>query len=66
MTFRVIDKQTGAEADKIALAGEPWVGDMTSPDEFILMESGELLLAFDDGSVIECPEGRFEVIVEGA
>lgn len=65
MEFRVLDKRSGAEADKVALGRERWAGARGSaPLGFVLMEDGTLFLAFDSGRLAECPEDRFDIVVE--
>lgn len=66
MTFKVIDKKTGKEADsyKIALK-EDWAKCLVYCDieGFALTEDGVLVLMDECGNVAYCPDNRFEVIV---
>lgn len=67
MEFTVLDRQTREEADKVVVGRERWAGARGSaPLGFVLMEDGTLFLAFDSGRLAECPEDRFEVVVEEA
>ena len=67
MTFRVIDKKTGKEADtwEIALK-EDWAKRLCYCDMegFAIEEDGTLLLLDECGRFEYCPEGRFEIVPE--
>lgn len=67
MTFKVIDKKTGKEADayKIALK-EDWAKCLVYCDieGFALTEDGVLVLMDECGEVAYCPDDRFEVVFE--
>ena len=67
MTFKVIDKKTGKEADtyKIALK-EDWAKCLVYCDieGFALTEDGVLVLMDECGNVAYCPDDRFEIAFE--
>lgn len=67
MTFRVIDKKTGKEADtyKIALK-EDWAKHLIYCDMegFAIEEDGSLVLMDECGNVAYCPDDRFEIVFE--
>lgn len=64
LTFTVIDKTTGKEADmeQIALK-EEWAKSLIYCDMegFALTEYGDLILMDECGNHVECPRGRFEI-----
>lgn len=64
MRFRVIDRETGEEADteKIALS-EDWAKRLVYCDieGFAILEDGCLVLLDECGSCVYCPYNRFEV-----
>ena len=67
MRFRVIDKQTGREADNEAIESiaidEKWAQRLIYCDMegFAIGQDGSLLLLDECGSYAWCPEDRFEV-----
>ena len=67
MTFKVIDKKTGKEADtyKIALK-EDWAKHLIYCDMegFAIEEDGTLVLMDECGNVAYCPDDRFEIVFE--
>lgn len=67
MTFKVIDKKTGREADayKIALK-EEWAKSLIYCDieGFAITEDGTLILADECGKMVYCPDDRFEIVFE--
>lgn len=67
MTFKVIDKKTGKEADtyKIALK-EDWAKHLIYCDieGFAIEEDGSLVLLDECGNVAYCPDDRFEIVFE--
>ena len=67
MTFKVIDKKTGKEADtyKIALK-EDWAKHLIYCDMegFAIEEDGSLVLMDECGNVVYCPADRFEIVFE--
>lgn len=67
MTFKVIDKKTGKEADayKIALK-EDWAKGLIYCDieGFAITEDGILVLMDECGNVAYCPDDRFEIVFE--
>ena len=67
MTFKVIDKKTGKEADtyKIALK-EDWAKHLIYCDieGFAIEEDGSLVLLDECGNVAYCPVDRFEIVFE--
>lgn len=67
MTFKVIDKKTGEEADtyKIALK-EDWAKHLIYCDieGFAITEDGVLVLMDECGNVAYCPADRFEIVFE--
>ena len=67
MTFKVIDKKTGKEADtyKIALK-EDWAKHLIYCDMegFAIEEDGSLVLMDECGNVAYCPADRFEIVFE--
>lgn len=67
MTFKVIDKKTGKEADtyKIALK-EDWAKHLMYCDMegFAIEEDGSLVLMDECGNVAYCPADRFEIVFE--
>jgi hypothetical protein len=66
MTFTVIDRTTRVEADKVEVARERWArGRGVKALGFVLLDDGTLFLAFESGRLVECPKGRFRIVVEG-
>ena len=67
MKFRVIDRQTGQPADLEKIALEDWAKRLTYCDMegFAIAEDDCLLLLDECGKYAYCPEGRFEVVMEG-
>ena len=67
--FRVIDNNTGEEADieEIALK-EDWAKGLIYCDMegFAILEDGSLVLLDECGNCAYCPSGRFSIISEGA
>ena len=66
MTFTVIDKRTGKEADAYKIAkNEEWAKGLLycRMDGFALLEDGSLLLCDSCGNYAYCDQERFEVIV---
>lgn len=64
-TFRVIDKQTGKEADLKLIAQEDWVQKSlcwTDLDGFVVDNFGDLYLLDECGSFVLCDSNRFEVV----
>lgn len=69
MRFKVIDKQTGKDADpkQIALK-EDWAKDLIYCDMegFAILEDGGLMLLDECGNYAFCPAGRFEIAEESS
>lgn len=69
MRFKVIDNNTGKEADicEIALK-EDWAKDLIYCDMqgFAILDDGNLVLLDECGKYVYCPNGRFSVIPENA
>ena len=66
ITFYVIDKLTGKEADMYEIAlKEEWAKNLVYCDMegFALQEDGSLILVDECGAFAYCPEDRFEVIL---
>ena len=67
MTFKIIDKKTGKEADtyKIALK-EDWAKNLIYCDMegFAIEEDGTLVLMDECGNVAYCPADRFEIVFD--
>lgn len=67
--FRVIDNNTGEEADieEIALT-EDWANGLIYCDMegFAILDDGNLVLLDECGNSAYCPNGRFSVILENA
>lgn len=63
--FRIIDLETGEEADpqKIVIADEPWVNGLLycDIDGWVIDEFGGLGLTDDCGNVRWAPLGRFRI-----
>ena len=67
MKFRVIDKQTGKEADPYEIAlHEEWAQSLVYCDMegFAITEDGDLMLADECGHVVYCDPERFKVVFE--
>lgn len=67
MKFRVIDNQTGKEADPNEIANEEeWADSLVYCDieGFAILEDGNLILLDECGNYEYCPEGRFTVVFE--
>lgn len=67
MTFRVIDKKTGKEADPYEIAlHEEWAQGLVYCDMegFTITENGDLMLADECGNVVYCDTERFKVVFE--
>ncbi|HNW32677.1 MAG TPA: hypothetical protein PKL44_00295 [Candidatus Dojkabacteria bacterium] len=66
ITFHVIDKLTGKEADTYEIAlKEEWAKNLIYCDMegFALQEDGSLILVDECGTFAYCPEDRFEVVL---
>lgn len=67
MTFRVIDKKTGKEADTYEIAlHEEWAKELCycDMDGFAILEDGTLLLVDECGKFEYCDADRFEVVFD--
>lgn len=67
MTFRVIDKKTGKEADPYEIAlREEWAKQLCycDMDGFAILEDGTLLLVDECGKFEYCDTDRFEVVFD--
>ena len=65
MTFSVIDKKTGKEANSYEIAKkEKWAKGLLyiRMDGFALLEDGSLLLLDSCGNYVYCEQERFEVV----
>ena len=69
MRFKVIDNNTGKEADicEIALK-EDWAKDLIYCDMqgFAILDDGNLVLLDECGKYVYCPNGRFSAVPEDA
>ena len=67
LEFKVIDNNTGKEADigKIALK-EDWAKDLCycDMDGFAITQDGSIILLDECGKYVYCPYDRFEIIAE--
>lgn len=69
MRFKVIDNNTGKEADICEIAlNEDWAKDLIYCDMqgFAILDDGNLVLLDECGKYVYCPNGRFSVIPENA
>ena len=67
MTYKVIDKKTGKEADTYQIAlKEDWAKHLIYCDieGFAIEEDGSLVLLDECGNVAYCPADRFEIVFE--
>lgn len=69
MQFKVIDKQTGEDADPKQIAlNEEWAKGLVYCDMegFAVLEDGGLMLLDECGNYAFCPAGRFEIVEESS
>jgi len=66
--FKVIDKQTGEEADIQQIVKEDWAQRLVYSDMlgFLISEEGGLYLADTCGNLVPCDYERFKVIFIGS
>lgn len=67
MTFKVIDKKTGKEADEYEIAlKEDWAKELMYCDMegFALLQDGTLILVDECGRFEYCPADRFKIVFE--
>ena len=67
LTFTVIDKNTGREANPSEIAqNEDWANNLIwcDMDGFAIQEDGCLILLDECGRFVYCPSGRFEVMLK--
>ena len=67
MTFKVIDKKTGKEADEYTIAlKEEWAKGLCYCDMegFAITSEGYLILLDECGKFAYCPDDRFDIVIE--
>ena len=67
LSFIVIDKQTGREANIGEIMKEEWASNLMRHDieGFAIMESGGLALLDECGNWAYCPPDRFDIVFKG-
>jgi len=67
ITFKVVDLQTGRQADTEEIVKEDWARNLVYTDiaGFAILEDGSLVLLDECGNFVHCPQGRFRIVCTG-